>query len=87
MLNSATTNELLNTILEAAEKAGLKEGELAQRAGISPVGLSKAKQRGDLRVSTLLRLAAVVELDVTLQPVSANRDDAVDRLRRGELLR
>lgn len=87
MLNIETADDLLAMILDAAEKAGLKEGELAQRAGISPVGLSKAKARGDLRLSTFLRLAAVVGLDVGLQPVSASHDEAVDRLRRGDLLR
>ena len=87
MLNITTADDLLTAILDAAEKAGLKEGELAKRAGISPVGLSKAKQRGDLRVSTLLRLAAEVGLDVVLQPVSASRNEAVDRLKRGDLLR
>ena len=87
MYNTTSAGDLLAVIIDAAELSGLKEGELAQRAGISPVGLSKAKQRGDLRVSTLIRLAAQVHLDVVLQPTSASRDEAVDRLRRGELLR
>jgi len=87
MLNTSAVNDLLAAILDAAERAGMKEGELAQRAGISPVGLSKAKQRGDMRVSTLIRLAAGVGLDVVLQPKSASRDEVIEQLRRGELLR
>ena len=58
--------ELLMRVLHLARERGITQRELAQRAGIKPESLSRAKKAGDMRVSTLVDLAAVVGLKLTL---------------------
>ena len=53
-------------VLHLARERGITQRELAQRAGIKPESLSRAKKAGDMRVSTLVDLAAVVGLKLTL---------------------
>jgi transcriptional regulator with XRE-family HTH domain len=61
-------SELLDQIIATAKSQGLSQKVLAARAGLTAVGLSKAKQRGDLRVSSLVALAREVGLELTLSP-------------------
>ena len=61
-----TISELLPQILALAREQGLTQLALAQRAGITPEALSRAKQGGDMRVSTLNELAHVVGLKLAL---------------------
>ncbi len=58
--------EFLQQILAQAKQQGLTQITLAQRAGITPEALSRAKQGGDMRVSTLAALAHVVGLKLAL---------------------
>jgi transcriptional regulator with XRE-family HTH domain len=60
------TTNLLQQILAVAKAQGLTQLTLSQRAGITPETLSRAKQGGDMRVSTLNELAHVVGLRLTL---------------------
>jgi transcriptional regulator with XRE-family HTH domain len=60
------TTDLLQQILALAKKQGLTQLTLAQRAGITPEALSRAKQGGDMRVSTLNELAHAVGLKLSL---------------------
>jgi transcriptional regulator with XRE-family HTH domain len=60
------TTNLLQQILAVAKAQGLTQLTLSQRAGITPETLSRAKQGGDMRVSTLNELAHVVGLKLTL---------------------
>lgn len=60
--------DLLQQILALAKQQGLTQITLAQRAGITPEALSRAKQGGDMRVSTLAGLAHVVGLKLALVP-------------------
>ena len=59
---------LINQLVSAARVRGLSQAKLAEMAGLTAVGLSKAKRRGDIRASTLEKLAAQLELELALIP-------------------
>jgi transcriptional regulator with XRE-family HTH domain len=59
---------LLQRLIDAAKAQGLSQAQLAELAGLSAVGLSKAKTRGDIRASTLAELASQLNLDLALVP-------------------
>ena len=60
--------QLIDQLLSVAGKRGLSRAQLAAAAGLTPVGLSKAKSRGDLRVSSLVALARELDLELALIP-------------------
>ena len=60
------TTDLLQPILALAKAQGLTQLTLAERAGITPETLSRAKRGGNMRVSTLNELAHVVGLKLSL---------------------
>jgi len=51
---------LVNEIIEQAKAQGLKQKDLAERAGMGPEALSRLKTADDLRVGTLLQLGESV---------------------------
>ncbi|MDH5425709.1 MAG: helix-turn-helix transcriptional regulator [Gammaproteobacteria bacterium] len=57
---------LLNEIIELSKAKGMKQKELAERAGLSAETLSRAKRSGDMRLSSLIRLADTVGLKLKL---------------------
>ena len=59
---------LIQHLIDAARAQGLSQAQLAELAGLSAVGLSKAKTRGDIRASTLAELASQLDLELTLIP-------------------
>ena len=59
---------LIQQLIDAAKAQGLSQAQLAERAGLSAVGLSKAKSRGDIRASTLAELASQLDLELALIP-------------------
>lgn len=73
---SKTVQTLITQLIDAAKAQGLSQAQLAERAGLSAVGLSKAKHRGDLRASTLVELARQLDLQLTLEPRGPSRSDA-----------
>ncbi len=79
---SRAVSRLLEQLIARARERGMTQAELAERAGISAVGLSKARHRGDLRASTLARLAEVLDLELTLAP-ARQRERAAEAIRRG----
>jgi hypothetical protein len=79
-----TPSELLTYLLQQAEDIGLKEGRLAENAGLTPQGLSKAKSRGDLRVSSLEALGRQVGIELVWRPVQQNGETAA-KVRSGTL--
>jgi transcriptional regulator with XRE-family HTH domain len=83
---SAAIATLLQQLIEAAKAQGISQGELAERVGLSAVGLSKAKGRGDIRASSLAAMAEVVGLELTLTPRQP-KHDAIAEVRRGSLFR
>ena len=44
------------------------QAQLAEKAGLTPVGLSKAKHRGDICASMLEKLAQQLDLELVLAP-------------------
>lgn len=76
--------KLIRQLLAKAEASGIKEGQLAERAGLTPQGLSKAKSRGDLRVSTLEALGRELGLELSWRPVRQS-DEVTRRVRAGNL--
>jgi transcriptional regulator with XRE-family HTH domain len=59
---------LIEQLIATARQQGMTQGELADKAGLTPVGLSNAKQRGDILASNLAELAAQLDLELTLIP-------------------
>jgi len=74
-------NELLNEIIELAKSKGLKQKDLASRAGLSPETLSRAKKSGDMHLSSLLRLAEIVGMKLQL----TSDDPVLDKINNGSL--
>ena len=60
------TTDILQQVLVLGKEQGLTQMTLAQRAGITPEALSRAKKGGDMRVSTLNELAHVVGMKLAL---------------------
>jgi DNA-binding phage protein len=81
-----TVKNLIDQLVATARQRGLTQGQLAERAGLTAVGLSKAKHRGDIRASTLVALAAQLDLELALVP-SRRRDKAGDAIRSGTFFR
>jgi transcriptional regulator with XRE-family HTH domain len=63
---SEQIKSLINQLITAAKARGLSQAQLAELAGLTAVGLSKAKTRGDIRASTLENLAAQFDLELAL---------------------
>jgi len=77
---------LIQQLIEAAKAEGISQAQLAERAGMTAVGLSKAKRRGDIRASTLAELAAQLNMSLTLSPHPAPRQ-AAEAIKAGTFLR
>lgn len=73
---------LISQLLSTAKARGLSQAQLAEMAGMTPVGLSKAKSRGDLRASTLEKLAAQLDLELALIP-RRSREKAAEAIKTG----
>lgn len=77
---------LIEHLVETARNQGISQGELAQRVGLSSVGLSKAKTRGDIRASSLAAMAKELGLELTLRE-SRPPSDAVQEIKAGAFFR
>lgn len=73
---------LINQLVTAAKARGLSQAQLAEMAGLTAVGLSKAKSRGDIRASTLEKLAAQLDLELALVP-RRSREKAAGAIKAG----
>lgn len=67
---------LIDQLIRIAKTRDLSQAQLAETAGITAVGLSKAKQRGDIRASTLQALATQLDLELALVPRRAKQQAA-----------
>jgi hypothetical protein len=67
-MNTPLNVRLLNQVLTAAEEQGLGQAQPAERAGLKPETVSRAKKRSDMALGTLESLANAVGLQVVLQP-------------------
>ena len=61
-------NNLINRIIETARKHNIDQRELAERAGIRPETLSRAKKNPNIRLETLKDLARIAGLKLALVP-------------------
>lgn len=68
--------ELLDEIVAAGTAQDLSQGEIAQRAGLSPTRISKLKAAEDAYLSTVERMANAVGLKLALVP----NDPALEKL-------
>ena len=73
---------LLEQLIATAKARGMTQAELARKAGISAVGLSKARHRGDIRASTLVKLAQALDMELKLVP-ARRREKAAEAIRAG----
>ena len=77
---------LINQLVATAKARGLSQAKLAEMAGLTAVGLSKAKHRGDLRASTLEELAAQLDLELVFMP-RRSREKAAEAIKSGAFFR
>ena len=73
---------LINQLVSTAKSRGLPQSQLAEMAGISAVGLSKAKKRGDMRASTLEKLGNQLDLELIFTP-RGSREKAAEAIKSG----
>ena len=79
---SRPINKLIEQLLAVTKSRGLSQARLAERVGMTPVGLSKAKSRGDMRASTLEALANQLDMELTLIP-RRSKERSIDAIRSG----
>jgi transcriptional regulator with XRE-family HTH domain len=77
---------LINQLVSAAKSHGLTQAKLAEMAGLTAVGLSKAKSRGDIRASTLEELGAQLDLELVFMP-RRSREKAAAAIKAGVFFR
>ncbi len=77
---------LIAELVAIAKERGLTQGQLAEQAGMTGVGLSKAKHRGDIRASLLEAMANQLDLKLALVP-RATREKAAEAIKAGTFLR
>ncbi|MDT8387282.1 MAG: hypothetical protein RQ736_07200 [Thiogranum sp.] len=73
---------LINQAVSAAKAYGLSQAQLAESIGLSAVGLSKAKRRGDIRASTLEKLGARLDLELVFVP-RRSQEKAAEAIKSG----
>ena len=65
---SSHIKALINQLISVAKARGLSQAQLAEMAGLTAVGLTKAKGRGDMRASSLEKLGAQLDLELAFVP-------------------
>jgi len=73
---------LINQLVSAAKARGLSQAKLAEMAGLTAVGLSKAKNRGNISASTLEELGAQLDLELSFIP-RRSREKATEAIKTG----
>ena len=73
---------LINQLIDEAKAQGLSQAQLAERAGMTAVGLSKAKRRGDIRASLLQAMAEELDLELVLHP-RLSHEQSLQAIREG----
>lgn len=61
----ASLIQILDNIVAEGKRRGLTQKEICQKAGVSEITISRAKKQGDIRFSTLDKLAKSVGLQLT----------------------
>ncbi len=73
---------LILELISTAKKSGLSQGQLAEKAGLTAVGLSKAKHRGDIRATKLEELGDQLDLELVFVP-RRSKEKAVKAIKSG----
>jgi transcriptional regulator with XRE-family HTH domain len=79
---NAAVSQLIKSLIHSARERGITQAELAKRAGLTAVGLSKAKSRGNIGASSLVKLAALLDLELALTP-SQRQDKITESIKSG----
>ncbi len=61
-------SSFLEEIVKTGKEQGMSQKKISALAGITPETFSRAKKASDIQLSTLVRLADIVGLKVTLTP-------------------
>ena len=77
---------IINQLISTAKARGISQAQLAQMTGLTAVGLSKAKSRGDIRASTLEDLASQLDLELVLVP-RRSKEKAAEAIKSGSFFR
>ena len=77
---------LINQLVSAAKERGLTQAQLAEMAGMTVVGLSKAKTRGDIRASSLAALGTQLDLELVFIPRRSS-EKAAEAIKSGTFFR
>ena len=77
---------LIIQLVSTAKARGLSQAKLADLAGLTAVGLSKAKSRGDIRASTLAELGTQLDLELAFIP-RRSREKAAEAIKAGTYFR
>ncbi|MGD8631827.1 MAG: hypothetical protein PVG72_14010 [Gammaproteobacteria bacterium] len=77
---------LINQLVSAAKARGLTQAQLAEMAGMTAVGLSKAKTRGDIRASSLAALGTQLDLELVFIPRRSS-EKAAEAIKSGTFFR
>ena len=83
---SGQIKTLIKQLVSAAKQQGLTQAQLAERAGMTAVGLSKAKARGDIRASSLEALGAQLDLELAFIPRRSS-ERAAEAIKSGTFFR
>lgn len=86
IIMSTHIRTLINQLVSTAKTRGLPQAKLAEMAGMTAVGLSKAKGRGDIRASTLAELGAQLDLELVFIP-RRSREKATAAIKSGAFFR
>ena len=79
---SSHIKALINQLISVAKARGLSQAQLAELAGLTAVGLTKAKGRGDILASNLERLGAQLNLELAFVP-ARTREKAAAAIKSG----
>lgn len=81
---SKRIKSLIDELIATAKHRGLSQRRLAEQAGMTAVGLSKAKHRGDIRASLLEKLGNQLDLELVFVP-RRSRAKAAEAIKSGTL--
>jgi transcriptional regulator with XRE-family HTH domain len=83
---SERIRSLIDEAVAIAKARGLSQAKLAENAGLSAVGLSKAKHRGDIRASLLEALGDQLDLELAFIP-RRSKEKAAEAIKAGTFFR
>ncbi len=74
---------ILDKLIMAAKENGISQKQLAEVAGMSSVGLAKAKKRGSINSANLEKMAAILGLRLTLEAAN-DQTESIKQIKSGQ---